>query len=317
MNLYTRKIVLCATVVASLSGLAPLQGQSFLTNGLVAYYPFTGSASDAGGQGLNGTVVGASLRPDRFGFAQNAYDFNGNNWIQFPDDILPATPQELSVSLWVLAGSGPYTIQQQLFDFTTRRGECGFSIIPGTPTSFSFGAHLQNSGWQTLTAPLVSNTWCHLLGIFKQGQFVQFWINGALAQSNSVPNESLFLLPDYALNTAVGIYDWAPGPYLGFSGGLDDIRIYNRALTPNEAQQLYQLESTPGPRISLLKAVKPSFTELTLGFGYQLQVSADLLTWTNHGQPFTATNSSFALPEYWEVADWSQLYFRLLVIGTP
>ncbi len=73
--------------------------------------------------------------------------------------------------------------------------------------------------------------------------------------------------------------------------------------------QLYQL----GPLVNLIKAVKPSFSNLTLTTNYQLQVSADLNTWTNQGSPFTATNTSMVYPQYWDVDNWNQLFFRLQV----
>ena len=66
-----------------------------------------------------------------------------------------------------------------------------------------------------------------------------------------------------------------------------------------------------GPQIGLLKAVKPSFSYLAVGTNYQLQVSGDLNTWTNQGSAFTATNSSMVYPQYFDVANWSQLFFRL------
>jgi hypothetical protein len=65
--------------------------------------------------------------------------------------------------------------------------------------------------------------------------------------------------------------------------------------------------------VNLIKAVKPSFSFLSLGTNYQLQVSSDLNTWTNQGSPFTATNSSMIYPQYWDVDNWSQLFFRLQV----
>ena len=49
--------------------LTSASAQSFLTNGLVAYYPFNGNANDASGNGNNGTVNGAILTQDRFGIA--------------------------------------------------------------------------------------------------------------------------------------------------------------------------------------------------------------------------------------------------------
>ena len=67
------------------------------------------------------------------------------------------------------------------------------------------------------------------------------------------------------------------------------------------------------PLVSLVKAVKPSFSSLSVGTNYQLQVSADLNTWTNQGLPFTATDTSMIYPQYWDVDNWNQLFFRLKV----
>ncbi|MBE0545662.1 MAG: hypothetical protein IH623_30390 [Verrucomicrobia bacterium] len=61
----------------------------------------------------------------------------------------------------------------------------------------------------------------------------------------------------------------------------------------------------------LIRSVKPVLEGLVRGTNYQLQVSGDLLTWTNHGVPFVATNSSMFYPQYWNVDDWGKLYFRL------
>ena len=47
------------------------------TNGLVAYYPLNGNANDASGNGINGTVNGATLAADRFGMTNSAYFFAG------------------------------------------------------------------------------------------------------------------------------------------------------------------------------------------------------------------------------------------------
>ena len=68
------------------------RGQSFLTNGLVLYYPFNGNANDASGHGNNGTVQGATLATNRFGVPNNAYSFNGSSsLIQFSDSVFGPT----------------------------------------------------------------------------------------------------------------------------------------------------------------------------------------------------------------------------------
>jgi hypothetical protein len=64
----------------------------------------------------------------------------------------------------------------------------------------------------------------------------------------------------------------------------------------------------------LIKAVKPLFNDLTFGMTYQLQISTDMNTWTNAGPPFTATNASMVYPQYWDVANWNQLFFQLQLV---
>ena len=65
-------------------------------------------------------------------------------------------------------------------------------------------------------------------------------------------------------------------------------------------------------QIGLIKAVKPSFSGLSVGTNYQLQVSGNLNSWTNQGAAFTATNASMVYPQYWDVTNWNQLFFRLV-----
>jgi hypothetical protein len=51
--------------------------------------------------------------------------------------------------------------------------------------------------------------------------------------------------------------------------------------------------------------------ELIPGANYQLQVSNDLITWTNQGSPFASTGSTMVYPQYWDVDNLSQLFFRV------
>lgn len=67
----------------------------------------------------------------------------------------------------------------------------------------------------------------------------------------------------------------------------------------------------PPPVVSLIKAVKPAFSFLVVGTNYQLQVSTDLVTWTNQGAPFPATSSNMVYSQYFDVDNWSQLFFRV------
>ena len=72
------------------------------TNGLVAYYPFSGYANDESGNGNHGNVYQATLTADRFGNANRAYSFNGSAYI----NVLSSSSFELagnsiSVCVWM------------------------------------------------------------------------------------------------------------------------------------------------------------------------------------------------------------------------
>src|SRR5208282_3677527 len=85
---------LLGIIIITLSQAVPVRAQSFLTNGLVVYYPFNGNAKDASGNGNDGTVDGAVLTADRFGHANSAYSFNGTNSdILVPETLFGATNQ--------------------------------------------------------------------------------------------------------------------------------------------------------------------------------------------------------------------------------
>lgn len=66
-----------------------------------------------------------------------------------------------------------------------------------------------------------------------------------------------------------------------------------------------------GAKMTLLKAVKPAFSDLLTGTNYQLQVSNDMINWTNYGSNFSATNTNMILPTYFDVENWDTLFLRL------
>jgi hypothetical protein len=147
-------------------------------------------------------------------------------------------------------------------------------------------------------------TYCQVV-VTKAGTSVTMYVNAQSAVTDQVDD------PTTQAGQFLTIGSDSVNDYTAFHGVIDDVRIYNRALSSSEVAQLYAIES--GPRVDLIKAVKPSFAYLSLGTNYQLQVSGDMSTWTNQGAAFTATNSSMVYPQYWDVDNWSKLFFRLQV----
>jgi hypothetical protein len=78
-------------------------------------------------------------------------------------------------------------------------------------------------------------------------------------------------------------------------------------------QDSFAFSVMPQPLVSVLKAVKPAFSNLMPTTNYILQVSSNMINWTNVGFPFPATSTNMTYPNYWDVDNWDKLFFRLQV----
>jgi Concanavalin A-like lectin/glucanases superfamily len=193
----------------------------------------------------------------------------------------------------------------------------------------TFGGYSQQSvGWTTSGTPgilyfhssnghnVVQSTNKIQAGVWQQVLVTfsttgcSFYINGipagTVSGNNSIPSDAS------PATCCIGAFlsdafNYPPQQWL--NGAIGNVRFYNRALSTNEVAQLYALESAP--IISIQKAVYLTSSNLWAGTNYQVQASTDLLNWTNQGSVFTATNSSWRSTNYWDVANWNQLFFRL------
>ncbi len=297
------------------------QTQNFLTNGLVAYYPFNGNANDESGNANNGTVYDAALTTDRFDNSNAAFGFNGiDSYIEAPaSSLLNTIVDSISISSWVYITAGTSEPEGQAIvarrDFvgnpTGERTDFQFVIT----TNFGIAFMSENNQDESLyysylaspTNVIALNQWCSVSVTFTNG-LIGLYLNGNLIASQNLGYKQLY---PYNQWLDIGIVHRSGGEayFSAFNGKIDEVRIFNRALSTNEVQQLYAFESQP--IVGLRKAVIPSFSNLFLGTNYQLQVSGDLNTWTNQGASFTPTNTVMDYPQYFDVGDWNQLYFRL------
>lgn len=286
--------------------------QSFLTNGLVAYYPFNGNANDASGNGNNGILYGGTiLTADRFGQTNAAYDFDGSSaYVAIPQNaVLNSLTTNFTLSVWIWQ-RGAIAEGYRIVDKCTA----------GTPNGWTFDTlGCTGRGGHALRLEAANNAnscnviggtdyslmqWHHVVATVS-GTNGMVYLDGKLDGTGSVGD-----IPVNTLDVYIGL-EHPGGSGFWFNGKIDDVRIYGRTLSADEVAVLYEIES--GPRVNLIKAVKPSFIGLDIGTNYQLQVSADLTTWTNQGSPFTATNTGMVYPQYWDVENWNSLYFRLQV----
>ncbi len=273
--------------------------QSFLTNGLVTYYPFSGNANDAVGIN-NGTVHGAVLTTNRFGVANSAYSFNGSS--SYIDLGRPTNLQfysNFTLSAWCLV-SGGSPQNPRIISYCWGNGYELLTQGNGSSRAFQFISG--NYSFNT-TSNYSQGVWRAVAAVYTNG-ICYFYVNGALVNSgaNHAPVSFTNNL-HIGNNSGTSSWDW-------WGGSIDDIRFYNRALSSNEVSQLYEIESEP--IINIQKAVCLTCNFLSVGSSYQVQVSSDLINWTNQGSVFTANSPYWQSTNYWQVANWNQLFFRVL-----
>ena len=236
---------------------------------LVASYTFTGNANDTSGNGNHGSVFGASLTTDRFGNPDMAFRFDGDDdYIDVAHaDSLDIT-DGITISLWTkmdAAGSpiglnqywvskgtgGPHyedspqnTFTFFLANYTTAPDMVQCYLSDGStlhgilPPEQAPGLHLAN---------LDPDTWYHF-AVTWDGDLMKVYKNGI-----PVPGaEQSFSGSINSLTADLDIGRLGNGTRY-FDGVIDDLLIYNRALSELEIQQIYDAPNpVPAPASILL-----------------------------------------------------------------
>ena len=231
-----RNVLLLFSIFLFLAGIGGIPGPATAQTGLVAYYPFNGNANDESGNGNNGTAYGATLTADRFGNANSAYSFNGtNNYIEVPYNSYFSFNYPITLTAWVyLVDNSKGGIVGQ-WGYGGEGGDAyilyvsGSKLATAVPRSGGLG-HYFLYGATTLT----TNQWI-FVSMVSDGSSVQLFVNGiqdaSVALSVSNPNSMQPL--------KIGLEEIFYGSQNYLNGVIDDIRIYNRALTNGEILQLY------------------------------------------------------------------------------
>lgn len=206
------------------------------TNGLVAYYPFNGDAQDAVGAN-HGIVSGATITTDRFGQINKAYNFDGNDYISIGNKIISGN--QITLSTWFFSNGQNLGIGQHLIS-TGNQNDYGFQL--NSNAELIGYLYTGNSTYNQLNGNLVSIGWNHAV-LKYDGALAKLYINGVLKTQKNVSGNIDSWQQDFL---AFGVYYLNGVPTNSFfNGKIDDIRIYNRALTDTEVQQLYQAEAPP------------------------------------------------------------------------
>jgi len=247
-----------------------------VTNGLVGHWPLDGNANDVINSN-NGIITGAQPTIDRNGNLNAAYSFEISNYIQLGDPIELDLRDSFTVSTWVNrikntdnwdnavigkwnVGSTPGSNEWILTLSSGDNDNYPFFIIEIGSTQYSVAS----------TTELNINEWYHISAV-RRDTTIEIYVNGVMTGITSVPNQPI---NDSGRNLEIARF--ANGFYLD-GGKIDDIKMFDRALSQNEIVQLYNETSVVElhPDLYCVDGNIGIGTDNT--FGYKLAVKGDII----------------------------------------
>jgi hypothetical protein len=262
--------------------------------------PYTNDAYTVLLQHFDGTTTGAITGTVTYTngiFGQGAR-LNFNDCIVFSMGAL----SQGTVEFWAAADNLTNSIQNIVIA-TLSPNNWGTFLSGIAQTNYVYSVYVDvNDDWQgmittnTFSKTITANSWHHYATTWGSEGF-RFYVDGNPVYTNAVTGGQYGPTGSWQ----VGANSAAGNNGSGFNGIIDELRI-------SSIQRVF----APVPSPSLVKALFLQDNSLTVGSNYQVQVSSNLLNWTNQGSVFTATNSYWLSTNYWLVSNWNQLFFRML-----
>ncbi len=225
------------------------------TNGLVAWWPFNGNANDESLNGNNGTVNGATLTTDRFGVSEKAYIFS-SDFITIPhQNSLNAFP----ISLFAWCNGNPLSYTNAIITKYPSSSNNGWTIhaasgkLSGYYFNFQGGSEMNYDMFPSELTQVVDNNWHHV-GMICDNQSSRLYVDGEVVLEKNYWGNGGPSAPTNDSNVYIGknfgIVE--AGGY--FNGKIDDIGIWNRALTQQEITDLYNAVNCTTPVVSIAQS---------------------------------------------------------------
>jgi hypothetical protein len=216
-----------------------ISSQVNLSNSLTACYALDGNASEPI-NALTGTIS-AAVTPtvNRFGTPNTAYAFNGsfNNRIELPDDPLLKPTNAISFSCWVRTN----VVNNQYIIFTKNVASSNFEAYTLNYNTLSgklkFRLQKGASGSTTIldgSSTVTAGSWHHVAGSITSNSLT-LYVDGAVdgGTTTAIPFQYVS-----GKRVILGSSN-EPGFDLPLNGSLDNVRFYNRVLTPAEVSWMY------------------------------------------------------------------------------
>jgi hypothetical protein len=227
-----------------------------LTEGLVGHWSFDGPdmaqgagnpwALDRSGNGNNGELTNGPRKA--VGRIGQALEFDGSDdYVDMgtaPDELINI--DEKTISLWFRA----YTFGTTGFGTVVAFDSPDADVSPwsffldNTENRLNYGHYFSVVGeWGTPTNSIAVNNWYHAVVVFNRGSSTNdptIYLNGVKQTITEIRTPSGTAVDEaIATNFIIGASNNATDDF--FDGQIDEVRIYNRVLSPDEIKRLYNM----------------------------------------------------------------------------
>ena len=221
---------------------SPAMSLGDISTGLISHYLLDGNLIDSVA-GIEGVNTGTTATSDRLERAGKAIYFDGSDYVTVTDVSALQNLEQLTVSTWVkldnLSHIGRIVCQwadpavgnsQESFTMTFQQGKFRISLD-------TVDNHYPNHVNFEVPATLQANVWYHFVMVYD-GTTITTYVNGVKyagpAATGNITNRPR---PMYFGQGGSSVF-----PNYLLQGSLDEVRIYNRALSESDVSQIYALE---------------------------------------------------------------------------
>ncbi len=240
-------VTLSALAALGLALAAPDKLVADLNDGLVGYWSFDegqeGTAYDYSGNGNHGAIEGASWT---CGVCGSALYFDGvDDYVSIADSPAFDVGDEITVGAWINTTVVNAGSAIAVHDLSQAKW---LLYASGSTHTVSLFYVRTSSGWELAgdSSSVSDGVWHYVVGTFRRSSplaRIRMYIDGVLTGTNDGFDESIL-----AGDQGVHIGSRWGGLSDGFNGIIDEVRVYDRALSPDEILDLYWSTTHPDPQ---------------------------------------------------------------------
>lgn len=292
------------------------------TNGLIAYFNFNSNLTNTGSASITANTYNTSYTTNNPNVAGQAIQYTGNlnSYTEFTDngnlDFSGSTNFTISFG-FLFSGTAPGGIIDNCLNYG------GWGIYVWQPVSGTWNLQFNyrnNSVGSAAATAITPNTWQHITAVRNNGT-ISIYINGVFKLSTTEGTST----PSYPTNPITGgmaFLSYSPPRYNPLNGKMDELRIYNRALSDIEIASLtpYALPLKLGSFTAVNKNDKnellwETISEYNADF-FEVEKSINNIDWTSIGTVVAKGNST--TKNFYSFLDnstqLSTVYYRLKLI---